>query len=128
MYRRIVLLTAATTALAAVVPAMLSGEARVGALVGVLTAAVSSAVALILFKISSSKGIQQALAGQVIGFLGRMLLVAAGLLVSKAVSGDLLWFAGLFFALFFTHQTIEITALMRLAAQQSGSPALGSKG
>jgi hypothetical protein len=109
-----------TTAFAGAGVVLLSGPARVGAAVGVLTEGVAGAVALLLLWATYERGIKGVLAGQVAGFLLRMVFVAAGLLLARAEGGNQLWYCGAFFGLLFAHQATEIAAIVSSAGSSSG--------
>jgi hypothetical protein len=107
-----------TTALGAAAPFMLEGAVRLGAGAGVATGALASATALALLAAAFDRGLKLVLGALVVGFLLRMLLVAAGVLVAHAMGGDLLSFAAAFFALYLAHQAIELAVVVRHARPQ----------
>ena len=109
------LLMGLTTGLAALVPAALSGAVRLGAGAGLAVAAVASASAIALLALSIDRGIKLVLGALVVGFLLRMLMVAAGLLLARSLGADLLAFACGFFALYLAHQLIEVVVVVRRA-------------
>lgn len=117
-----------TTALAGAGVALLSGPAQVGSAVGVLTEGVAGTVALLLLWATYDRGLKRVLAGQVVGFLLRMLFVAAGLLLARAEGGSQLWYCGAFFGLLFAHQASEIAAIVSSSGRPGCGPLVESKG
>lgn len=115
MFGRSLALFGLSTLLAAAVPAVLHGPARVGAAAGVITAALATALALGVLQFTARRDIKQLLVGLVLGFLIRMALVAAGLLIARALGGDLLVFAAAFFGLYLAHQFLEIAVVAKRA-------------
>ena len=108
-------LCALTTALAALAPVLLAGPSRLGAVIGLATAALATGSSLGILKLTFHGGMKHAVAGLAVGFLLRMLLVAAGLLVALSAGGEPLAFAATFFGLYLAHQSIEIAMLSRSA-------------
>jgi hypothetical protein len=84
------------------------GPTRLGVLIGLGVGAVSGAMALGFVAASAVKSTQAALMAVVTGFLVRMVLVAASLLLARALGGDLLACALGFFALYVVGQGLEI--------------------
>lgn len=115
LFGRSAALFAATIALGAAVLLALGPGARAGAAAGLVASALGSAVALALLAAAFDRGLKRVLGALVAGFLTRMLLVAAGLLVSGALEGEPLAFAAAFFGLYLAHQAIELTVVVRRA-------------
>jgi hypothetical protein len=115
LFRRSLPLFATTAALALMAPFLWEGPVRTGALAGSATAIAASALALLLLKATYSRGNKQMLAGLVGGFIGRLVLIAAGLLTAHALRANLFAFCASFFGLYLAHQVIEITMLSRLS-------------
>ncbi len=113
--RRSLTLVISSTIVAAVLPAFLTGVVQVGAVCGIVTAALSSAATFFFLSRALGQGMQKALLAMVLGFLSKMVLVTVGVLATRAVGGDLLAFAVAFFGLFLVHQMIEISAVLRSA-------------
>lgn len=102
-----------TTLLAAVAPFLLDGAARTGVVAGVVTGAFASLCALGLLSLAFDRGMKMVLGALAVGFLLRMLLVAAGLLSSMALGGESLAFVAAFFGLYLAHQIIEFTVVVK---------------
>jgi F0F1-type ATP synthase assembly protein I len=115
VFGRSLILFGLTTLVAAVVPALLQGPARVGAAAGVITAALATCVALGALKLTISRDIKQLVAAISAGFLIRMMMVAAGMLAARALDGDLIAFTAGFFGLYLVHQMSEIAVVSRRA-------------
>ncbi|MGI5863206.1 MAG: hypothetical protein ACOX6T_14260 [Myxococcales bacterium] len=113
VFGRSVALCALATGLAAVASVLLAGPSRLGAMIGVATAALSTGSSLGILKLTFHGGMKRAIAGLAVGFLLRMLMVAAGLLVALSAGGEPLAFAAAFFGLYLAHQSIEIAMLSR---------------
>lgn len=91
------------------------GAARAGAAAGIAVGVLASGTALAFLALAFNRGIKLLLGALAAGFLVRMLLVAGGLLASLALKGDVMAFAVAFFALYFAHQAIELTLVVRAA-------------
>lgn len=115
LFGRSAALFAATSAVGAAALFSLGSGARAGAAAGLIASALGSAVALALLAAAFDRGLKPVLAALVVGFLTRMLLVAAGLLASGALGGDPLAFTAAFFGLYLAHQAIELTVVVRRA-------------
>ncbi len=113
LFGRSLILFAASTVAALALSALAQGGLRSGALAGVITATLSTCFSLVLLKLTFERGVKQVLAAISAGFLLRMMAVAAGLLVARALGGELLAFAAGFFGLYLVHQTIEIAVVAR---------------
>ncbi|MGC4122766.1 MAG: hypothetical protein QM765_50975 [Myxococcales bacterium] len=112
-------LFALTTGLGVAAPFFVQGPARLGAGTGVVVGAIASASALGLLALAFDRGLKLVLGALVVGFLLRMMLVAAGVLVAHVLGGDLLAFAATFFALYLAHQIIELAVVVRHARPQA---------
>lgn len=112
-------LFALTTGLGAGAAFTVEGASRLGAGTGIVVGAVASASALSLLALSFDRSLKLVLGALVAGFLLRMMLVAAGVLVAHALGGDLLSFAAAFFALYLAHQIIELAVVVRRARPQA---------
>lgn len=115
MDRRSLTLVISSTVAAGALPLLLSGSVQIGAFVGVITAVLATVVTFFFLSRALDRGLQKALLAMVLGFLSKMVLVTAGLLVARAADADLLAFAVAFFGLFLVHQMIEIAAVLRHA-------------
>lgn len=113
--RRSLTLVISSTVVAGVLPAFLTGTVRTGAIIGLVTAAIATALTFFFLSRALGQGLQKALLAMVLGFLSKMVLVTVGVLVGRAAGGDLLAFAVAFFGLFLVHQMIEIAAVLRSA-------------
>lgn len=119
LFRKSLVLFGLTTLVAGLAPLALAGEARTGAATGVAVAALASASALALLGLAFDRGLKLVLGALVSGFLLRMILVAAGVLVARALGADPLAFVGGFFALYLAHQAIELVVVVRHAPPQA---------
>jgi hypothetical protein len=107
------LICASTVVLAAIAVGMLPASLRVGAGLGVGTAALSSALTLGFLQLTWRRALKQVIASLAVGFLLRMVMVAAGLLTALHLGAEPLAFAAAFFGLYLVHQTVEIGMLAR---------------
>lgn len=112
-------LFALTTGVGVAAPFFFEGPVRLGAGTGVAVGALASASALGLLALAFDRGLKLVLGALVVGFLLRMMLVAAGVLVAHALGGDPLAFAAAFFALYLAHQVIELAVVVRHARPQA---------
>ncbi len=119
LFGKSLVLFALTTAVGGAAPFLFEGPARLGAGAGVAVGALASASALGLLALAFDRGVKLVLGALVVGFLLRMMLVAAGVLVAHALGGDPLAFAAAFFALYFAHQVIELAVVVRRARPQA---------
>jgi hypothetical protein len=117
--RRAIVPLVATAAAGLAAPLLFAGPARVGVLAGVLCALSGTAAAFSLLSLASARGNKMVLGALVAAFLLRVLLVGAGLLVTRFARGDLLVFTAAFFAMYLTHQAIELSAVTRRAEGQA---------
>jgi hypothetical protein len=113
VFRRSLGLFGLTTALAAGVPVLLDGAARLGALTGVVAGTLASATALGLLALAFDRPVKLLLGALVVGFLLRMLVVGAGILIAVHLGGEPLAFVAAFFGLYLVHQAIELTVVVR---------------
>lgn len=99
---------AAASALASVCGLEAAGQVSTAALFGAGFAAASAGLALPFIAWGATRGTNALLGGFVGGFFVRMLLVAVGLLLSRARGEAALQYAVAFFAVYFATQIVEV--------------------
>jgi len=108
--------------------AFAAGGLRTGLLTGLVTGLLGTAIGLVLLEFALRKADPKPtdlLQVQVIGFLGRLLLVGAGLVVVLKAGGDAIGFAIGFFAPFFGVSLLEAVLVTR---PRGASPAAVTNG
>ncbi len=92
------------------------GEWRTGLLTGVITGGLGGVMGFALILPTLGKPLQTVVSAMGLGFVGRMILVAAGLLVTlRKLHGEPLGFAFAFFFLFFVFAALELLVVVRHA-------------
>jgi hypothetical protein len=99
---------AALSALASACGLLVASQVSPSALSGAAFAAASAALALPFIAWGSPRGTNALLGGFVAGFFVRMILVAAGLLFSRARGEGALQYAAAFFAVYAATQLVEV--------------------
>lgn len=103
--------------------ALTTGAVRLGLCAGLVAGLFGAALGLVLLKSALAKPVikpNDLMQVQVLGFLGRLLLVALGLVLTLKSGGDALWFAFGFFAPFFGVSLLEAIVVFKLRAGTTG--------
>jgi hypothetical protein len=92
------------------------GEWRTGFLTGIVTGGLGGAMGFALIVPTLGKPLKQVVSAMSLGFVGRMILVAAGLFLTlRKLHGEPLGFAFAFFFLFFVFAALELLVVVRHA-------------
>ncbi len=113
LFKRAFAAVAATAVVGLVTALFLETELRVGLLLGLACATISSTAVFILLSRAFGGELKALFNAIVFGMSIRMVLLAAGMLAAKALGASLIAFALAFFLPFLLHQIAELTLVLK---------------